>query len=57
MSARTRMQKYLIKQRLVHNRKRVSFFVDEKFWKFITRRAKQKDMTINEYLQHSFDFD
>ena len=57
MSARTRMQRYLIKQKLKHNRKRVSFFVDEKFWKYITRRAKKSDMTINEYLQHSFDFD
>jgi len=57
MSAKIRMERYLIKQKLLHGRKRVSFFVDEKFWKFITRRAKKNDMTINEYLQHSFDFD
>jgi predicted DNA-binding ribbon-helix-helix protein len=56
MSAKVRMERYLMKQRFLHGRKRVSFFVDEKFWKFVTRRAKKNNMTINEFLQYSFDF-
>lgn len=50
-----RLKKYIASQKF-KGRKRVSFFVDEKLWNYITKRAKKEDMTINDYLKHSFNF-
>lgn len=50
-----RLKKYIQNQKS-KGRKRVSFFVDEKFWKYITKRAKKEDLTINEFLKKSFEF-
>ena len=51
----TRLQKYIkAKKRL--GQKRVSFFVDEKVWKFFKNNAKKSNMSINDYLKHLLDF-
>lgn len=50
-----RLKKYIENQKL-RGRKRVSFFVDEKFWRYINKRAKKDNLTINEFLKKSFDF-
>jgi len=51
----TRLQKY-IKNQKFKGRKRVSFFVDIKLWRYITKRAKKEKMTINDYLKFVLDF-
>ena len=51
----TRLQKYIIKQKN-QGKKRVSFFVNVKLWKYITRRSKINNMTIDEFLKYTFDF-
>lgn len=50
-----RLKKYISNQKK-QGRKRVSFFVDEKFWNFISKRAKKEDLTINEFLKKSMNF-
>ncbi len=50
-----RLKKYISNQKL-RGRKRVSFFVDEKLWRFITKRAKIEGITINEYLKFALNF-
>lgn len=50
-----RLKKYIENQKL-RGRKRVSFFVDEKFWRYINKRAKKDNLTINEFLKKSFDY-
>ena len=51
----TRLQKY-IQNKKNQGQKRVSFFVDIKLWRYITKRAKKENMTINEFLKYTFDF-
>ena len=51
----SRSKKYIIKQKKL-GYKRVSFFTDEKFWKFIKKRALKEKMTIDEFLKSSFNF-
>ena len=50
-----RLKKYIQNQKL-KGRIRVSFFVDQKLWRFINKRANKDKLTINEYLKKSFDF-
>jgi len=50
-----RLKKYIDKQKK-QGKKRVSFFVDEKFWNYLTKRAKKDNLTIPEYLKKSFNF-
>ena len=49
-----RLKKYIEKQKK-QGKKRVSFFVDEKFWNYLTKRAKKDNLTIPEYLKKSFN--
>jgi hypothetical protein len=51
-----RLKKYIANQKKL-GRKRVSFFVDEKLWKFINKQCKKQNITINEFLKDSLDFD
>ena len=51
----TRLQKY-INNKKVLGQKRVSFFVDEKVWKYFKRNAKKNNMSINEYLKYLLNF-
>ena len=55
MSNSSRSKKYIQNQKS-KGYKRVSFFTNEKFWKYLTRRAKRSNMTINDYLIAQFVF-
>lgn len=50
-----RLKKYIDKQKK-QGKKRVSFFVDDKFWNYLTKRAKKENLTIPEYLKNYFNF-
>ena len=51
----TRLKKY-IDNRKKMGQKRVSFFVDEKVWKYFKSNAKKNNMTIDNYLKHLLNF-
>ncbi|WP_295051392.1 hypothetical protein [Sulfuricurvum sp.] len=55
MSSSERLDRY-IKNKKKSGQKRVSFFVDEKVWKYFKKNASTKNMTINEYLKHILNF-
>lgn len=55
MSNSSRSKKYILNQKS-KGLKRVSFFTDEKFWKYITKRASKDNISINDFLKNSFDF-
>jgi len=50
-----RYKKYIDNQRL-KGFKRVSFFTDEKFWKFVKKRAAKDNLTIDDFLKKSLNF-
>lgn len=50
-----RLKKYIDKQKK-QGKKRVSFFIDDKFWIYLTKRAKKENLTIPEYLKNYFNF-
>jgi len=50
-----RLQRYVKNKRSL-GQKRVSFFVDEKVWKYFKKNAQKQDMSINDYLKHLLDF-
>ncbi len=50
-----RLQRYT-KRKKALGQKRVSFFVDEKVWKYFKKNANKRDMTINDYLKYLLDF-
>ena len=51
----TRLQRYIVNKKSLEQ-KRVSFFVDEKVWKFFKKNAKKNNLTINDYLKELLDF-
>jgi len=51
----TRLQKY-IKNKKRLGQKRVSFFVDEKAWKYFKKNAQNNNMSINDYLKYLLNF-
>ncbi len=51
----TRLQKYISNKKRL-GQKRVSFFVDEKVWKYFKKNAQKQDMTINDYLKYLLNF-
>ena len=55
MSNQSRSSKYIKNQKL-KGYKRVSFFTDEKFWKYIKKRALKNNMTISDYLINQLNF-
>lgn len=55
MSASDRLKRYVENKKRL-GLKRVSFFVDVKFWKFITKNAKKENLTILEYLKKIANF-
>lgn len=55
MSNSERLDRY-IKNKKRMGQKRVSFFVEEKVWKFFKKNASSKDMSINDYLKHLLNF-
>jgi len=50
-----RLKKYIDKKKSL-GQKRVSFFVDEKLWKYFKKNAKKNNMSINDYLKALLDF-
>jgi len=50
-----RQEKYIMNKKMM-GQKRVSFFVDEKLWKYFKRNAIKKKMTINDYLAYLLEF-
>lgn len=50
-----RLKKYIDKQKK-QGKKRVSFFIDEKLWKYLTKRAKAENLHISDYLKKWFHF-
>ncbi len=50
-----RLKKYIDKQKK-QGKKRVSFFIDDKFWNYLTKRAKKENLSIPDYLKKEFDF-
>jgi len=55
MSNSSRSKKYIMNKKK-QGYKRVSFFVDEKFWKFVKKRALKSGLTIDEFLMKSLEF-
>jgi len=55
MTSSERSKKYINKKKRA-GEKRVSFFTNEKFWKFISKKANQEKMTISEYLMWCHNF-
>lgn len=51
----TRLQRYIANKKNL-GQKRVSFFVDEKVWKFFKKNAQKKNLTINDYLKELLNF-
>lgn len=50
-----RLKKYIDKQKK-QGKKRVSFFIDEKFWNYLSKKSKKENLTIPEYLKEYFHF-
>ena len=55
VSNKLRSKKYINKQK-IKGFKRVSFFTNIKFWKFVKNHALKKKMTISEFLMFKLDF-
>ena len=51
----SRLQRYIQRKKKL-GQKRVSFFVDEKVWKYFKKNAKNSGMSINEFLIYLLDF-
>jgi hypothetical protein len=50
-----RLKRYIDKQKK-QGKKRVSFFIDEKLWKYLTKRAKAEKLQMSDYLKKCFHF-
>jgi len=50
-----RLKKYIEKQKK-QGKKRVSFFIDEKLWNYLSKRAKKENLSIPDYLKQYFNF-
>jgi hypothetical protein len=50
-----RLKRYIDKQKK-QGKKRVSFFIDEKLWKYLTKRAKAENLQMSDYLKKWFHF-
>ena len=55
MSGSDRLKKYIDNQKK-KGKKRVSFFVDDKVWKFFKKKQKASNLDISDYLKVLLDF-
>lgn len=50
-----RQQKYINNQKKKGN-KRVSFFIDEKLWKYLKKLSKKENLTVPDLIKKHFNF-
>lgn len=50
-----RFQKYINEQKRKGN-KRVSFYIDEKLWKYLKKLSKKENLTVPELIKKQFNF-
>ncbi len=50
-----RFQKYINEQKRKGN-KRISFYIDEKLWKYLKKLSKKENLTVPELIKKQFNF-